>query len=85
MAEKVLTYQELSELLRECAGVTVDSATMESGTVDFSEIGVDSLGVLGAVAELERRFDAKFGTDAEATKSPRELVELVNARLRNGS
>lgn len=81
---KELTYQEFAEVLRSCAGVTVDPGTLESGTVEFADIDVDSLGLLGVVAELQNRFGATLGTEAESSRSPRELIDIVNAQLRNG-
>ncbi|MFJ9556368.1 acyl carrier protein [Nocardiopsis sp. NPDC101807] len=76
MAESRITIEEQVELISACAGIRTDVATASSQT--FDELGVDSLGVLGIVAEIERRTGLKLGADAEQAPSPAALMALVN-------
>jgi minimal PKS acyl carrier protein len=78
----VLTMEELAALMKKGAGVTVDPADMaarpDSG---FDEWGLDSLGLLGIVGELENRHGRPMPADAERCRSPREFLDLVNSSL----
>jgi minimal PKS acyl carrier protein len=78
MAEPLLTCEELAEIVTRSTGVTVEPAALESAAVRFEDIDVDSLGVLSIVAELEKRHQRDLGPDAEASQTPRELLDLVN-------
>jgi minimal PKS acyl carrier protein len=77
-----LTYEELASLMKSCAGLTVDPRAMESrpGST-FADFGLDSLGLLGIVAELENRQGMALGANAEQCKSPGEFLDLVNESL----
>jgi minimal PKS acyl carrier protein len=77
-----LTYAELASLMKSCAGLTVDPALMESRPdTPFSEHGLDSLGLLGIVAELENRHSMPITGDAETAKTPADFLDRVNASL----
>lgn len=78
MAVPRLTYEALAEIVGGSVGVTVAPATLGTDSVRFSDVGVDSLGVLSIVAELERRFRLTLGADAESCETPKELVDLIN-------
>ncbi len=81
-----LTVQELTALMKKAAGVTVDAKDMERRLdAGFSEIGLDSLGLLGIVGELENRHGRALPTDAERCKSPRAFLDLVNGALTTGA
>ncbi|MCX4759925.1 acyl carrier protein [Streptomyces sp. NBC_01275] len=81
-----ITVEELAELMKKCAGATVLPEDLqrqyESG---FDVLGVDSLGLLGIVGELENRYDTPMPPDAERSKSPRQFLELVNSALMTGA
>ncbi len=81
-----LTIEELAVLMKKGAGVTVDPVAMaqrpDSG---FDEWGLDSLGLLGIVGELENRHSRPLPPDADRCKSPREFIDLVNSSLMAGS
>jgi minimal PKS acyl carrier protein len=51
----------------------------------FAEFGLDSLGLLGIVGELENRHGRALPTDAERCKSPRAFLDLVNGALATGA
>jgi minimal PKS acyl carrier protein len=74
-----LTFEELASLMKSCAGLTVDPRAMQSSPDStFGDFGLDSLGLLGIVAELENRHGTPLGPDAEQCKSPGALLDLVN-------
>ncbi|CAM5567523.1 MULTISPECIES: acyl carrier protein [Streptomyces] len=85
MSNTELTVQELSALMKKAAGVTVDPQDL-TARVDtpFAEFGVDSLGLLGIVGELENRHGRALPTDAERCKTPRDFLDLVNGALTTG-
>ncbi|MFI8521884.1 phosphopantetheine-binding protein [Streptomyces sp. NPDC085481] len=80
-----LTFGELAALMKQAAGVTVDPRELEqTSEAPFSSLGLDSLGLLGIVGELENRYGTALPTDAERCKTPAEFVVLVNSTLRTG-
>ncbi|MET9178534.1 acyl carrier protein [Kitasatospora aureofaciens] len=76
-----LSYPELATLLQARAGVTVTPDDLEKPGAQFDEFGVDSLGLLGVVGELENRHGLKVTSGAESAKTPAEFLELVNGSL----
>lgn len=77
-----VTYDELAALMRGRAGLSVEPAQMQSSpSTTFEELNLDSLGLLGIVAELENRYGHKIGEDAETCKTPHEFLTNVNAQL----
>jgi minimal PKS acyl carrier protein len=81
-----LTYQELASLMKSCAGLTVDPQAMETSPESaFADFGLDSLGLLGIVAELENRHGVPLGADTEQCKTPRAFLDLVNDSLTAGA
>ncbi|MEU8434826.1 acyl carrier protein [Streptomyces sp. NPDC029216] len=80
-----LTMEELATLMKG-AGITVDPAEMASRPDSrFDDYGLDSLGLLGIVGELENRRGRPLPTDADRCKSPHEFVDLVNNSLMTGA
>ncbi|MEU3920284.1 acyl carrier protein [Streptomyces sp. NPDC029004] len=81
-----LTIEELAALMKKGAGLTVDPADLanrpDSG---FDEFGLDSLGLLGIVGELENRHGRPLPPDADRCKTPREFLDLVNNTLMTGA
>ncbi|MFJ9823980.1 acyl carrier protein [Streptomyces sp. NPDC101160] len=85
MITKELTFDELATLMKTSAGVTVDPVELEQASdAPFSNLGVDSLGLLGIVGELENRYSVSLPNDAERCKTPAEFVDLVNNTLKTG-
>ncbi|MFB6614815.1 acyl carrier protein [Streptomyces sp. NPDC085524] len=81
-----LTIEELAALMKKGAGVTVDARDMASRPdAGFDEWGLDSLGLLGIVGELENRHSRPLPPDAERCKSPQEFLDLVNGALMTGT
>ncbi|GHF23071.1 acyl carrier protein [Streptomyces morookaense] len=79
-----LTYEQLVVIVRACTGVQLDAAGLDDPELELKALGVDSLGLLGVVAELERRYPVLLGPEAEQAVSPRALYDLVNAQLARG-
>ncbi|MER5938977.1 MULTISPECIES: acyl carrier protein [unclassified Streptomyces] len=81
-----VTFEELAALMKKAAGVTVDAHDLERrADSPFAEFGLDSLGLLGIVGELENRHGWALPTDAERCKSPRAFLTLVNGALTTGA
>ncbi|WP_406367643.1 acyl carrier protein [Streptomyces sp. NBC_01546] len=81
-----LTMEDLAALMHKGAGVTADPAAMAARPdADFEEWGLDSLGLLGIVGELENRSGRPLPPDADKCKSPREFLDLVNSTLMTGA
>ncbi|MGW4055579.1 acyl carrier protein [Streptomyces sp. NPDC004779] len=86
MITTALTFDELAALMKQAAGVTVDPRDLENAPdAPFSTLGVDSLGLLGIVGELENRYGVALPTDAERSKSPADFLDLVNGSLQKGA
>uniref|UniRef100_A0AAU2JGT3 Acyl carrier protein n=1 Tax=Streptomyces sp. NBC_00049 TaxID=2903617 RepID=A0AAU2JGT3_9ACTN len=80
-----LTLEELAVLMK-TAGITVDPTDMASRPDSaFDEYGLDSLGLLGIVGELENRRGRALPTDADRCKTPGEFLDLVNNSLMTGA
>ncbi|MEV6950390.1 acyl carrier protein [Streptomyces sp. NPDC051183] len=80
-----LTMEELAALMK-TAGITVDPGEMSNRPESaFDDYGLDSLGLLGIVGELENRRGRALPTDADRCKTPREFVDLVNNSLMTGA
>jgi aromatase len=68
-------------MVARCSGVAVEpQALRDAPATTFPDLGVDSLGVLGVIAECER-FGIRLGQEAEQCPTPVGLLELVNDRL----
>ncbi|ELS56561.1 acyl carrier protein [Streptomyces viridochromogenes] len=81
-----VTVEELATLMKKAAGVTVDPRDLERrADAPFADFGLDSLGLLGIVGELENRHGRALPTDAERCKSPRAFLDLVNGALTTGA
>jgi minimal PKS acyl carrier protein len=81
-----ITVEELSELMKKAAGVTVAPEELQQQyDSGFDVIGIDSLGLLGVVGELENRYGTPLPPDAERCKTPREFLDLINGALMAGA
>lgn len=79
-----LTSTDLATLLKQKAGITVEPFDLDRPGATFEEFGVDSLGVLAVVGELENRHGRSL-TTAESSKSSAEFLQAVNLSLKEGS
>jgi minimal PKS acyl carrier protein len=81
-----ITVEELAELMKKAAGITVAPEELEQRRDSgFDTFGLDSLGLLGIVGELENRYGTPMPPDAEKSRSPRQFLELVNSTLLTGA
>jgi minimal PKS acyl carrier protein len=81
-----ITVEELSELMKKAAGVTVAPEELQRQYDNgFDVLGIDSLGLLGVVGELENRYGTPLPPDAERCKTPREFLDLINGALMAGA
>ncbi|GLF95482.1 acyl carrier protein [Streptomyces yaizuensis] len=80
-----LSHEELAEVITRCAGARTDAAALRTTRPTFQDLGVDSLGLLGIVAELEQMFGIRLGDDAERCSSPDELLATTNTLLREAA
>lgn len=79
-----LNSTDLATLLKQKAGVTVDPLDLDRPGATFEDFGVDSLGLLAVVGELENRHGRSM-TSAETSKSSAEFLQAVNLSLKEGS
>ncbi|MFD3731870.1 acyl carrier protein [Streptomyces sp. NPDC058632] len=81
-----VTVDELAVLMKKAAGITVDPQELKQAVESpFDSFGLDSLGLLGIVGELENRYGLSLPPDSERCKSPREFLDLVNSTLKAGA
>ncbi|OIK01169.1 acyl carrier protein [Streptomyces colonosanans] len=81
-----ITVEELAELMKKAAGVTVAPQDLQQQYDSaFDSLGIDSLGLLGIVGELENRHGTPMPPDAERCKTPRQFLDLVNNTLMAGA
>jgi minimal PKS acyl carrier protein len=81
-----VTYEELASLMKSRAGMTVEAEEL-AGAPDspFEDFGLDSLGLLGVMSELEQRHDILIDDWAETCKTPNALLKVVNNQLSSGA
>lgn len=81
-----MTYEELATLMKNRAGTAVEPADLATRSeAAFGEFGLDSLGLLGVISELENRYGCSIDGDPSAHKSPGALLALVNGRITAGA
>ncbi|MEV6617924.1 acyl carrier protein [Streptomyces sp. NPDC051051] len=81
-----ITVEELAELMKKSVGVTVAPDDLQRQyDVGFDALGIDSLGLLGIVGELENRYGTPMPQDAERSKTPRQFLDQVNSALLAGA
>jgi minimal PKS acyl carrier protein len=78
-----LTFEELASLIKTRAGVTIDLAAGPHST--FQDLGVDSLGLLGILGELDNRFGTAVAPGAESSRTPQEFLDAVNHSVKAGA
>ena len=81
-----VTFDELAALMKKAAGITVDPQELrQAAESPFDSFGLDSLGLLGIVGELENRYSRSLPPDSERYRTPREFLDLVNDTLKAGA
>ena len=81
-----VTIDDLAELMKRTAGVSVDPLILEeeSGS-GWDTFGLDSLGLLGIVAELEKRHGMGLPEQMERCKTPADFLAVVTGVLMTGA
>ncbi|MEZ7007195.1 MULTISPECIES: acyl carrier protein [unclassified Streptomyces] len=80
-----VSVEELAALMKRTAGVQVDPAALrQQSDAGFESFGLDSLGLLGIVAELEKQYGLGLPEQAERCKTPADFLALVNGALKTG-
>ncbi|MFI5854270.1 acyl carrier protein [Streptomyces parvulus] len=80
-----VTVEELATLMKRTAGVHVEPEALRAQADDgFDTFGLDSLGLLGIVAELEKRYGLGLPEQAERCKTPAAFLALINGALKTG-
>ncbi|WP_078910406.1 acyl carrier protein [Streptomyces sp. NRRL S-87] len=81
-----LTVQQLAALMKNAAGVAVDPEALETAADSgFDTFGLDSLGLLGIISDLENNHGTAMPPEAERCRTPREFIDLVNSTLAAGA
>jgi len=75
--DTTLSPTDLAALINRCTGVAVTGDQVRFSQQSFDELGVDSLGLMGVVAELQREHGMSRGVDVAPNQSPRELLSLL--------
>lgn len=77
----VITLDEYADLINRASGAGITARELLDPAVTFEGLGVDSLGALGVVSELELRLDLEPDSAADGTRTPFELLHGINRRL----
>jgi minimal PKS acyl carrier protein len=80
MAHRLLTTEDLAELFNSGAGLTIPADRLNPDTC-FADLGVDSLAMLGVLAEIQRRHQISMPAEADATTSVSEFLNTINGQL----
>ncbi len=78
-----MTLDELTALLRECAGED-EGVDLDGDVLDtpFSDLGYDSLAVLQTTGRIERDYAIRLSDDTVAeAETPRLLLDFINESL----
>ncbi|WP_158848667.1 acyl carrier protein [Saccharothrix deserti] len=78
--DKQLSPNDLAALISRCTGVTVTGEQVTDAGRSFADLGVDSLGLMGVLAELQRNHGMSRSVDMQPNQSPRELLALLGGR-----
>lgn len=82
MTEKRMGQDEFAATVTLLCGVPIDGSVLrDTQQTTFEELGVDSLGVMGVVAELEKRGGIKLGDAAETMPTPQALLDYYHEAL----
>ncbi|MGP4003262.1 acyl carrier protein [Streptomyces sp. 8N706] len=80
MTTTALTLEDLTRIMRECAGED-ESVNLEGDILDvpFADLGYDSLALLEAAGAVERKLGVKLSDDAVGEAgTPRLFLALAN-------
>lgn len=85
MTDQYFALESLREIVRVKTGVDVDTAALAANPANISELGIDSLGWLGVITEVENRYGIALGSIAETVTGLPELTVVVNNVLGDGA
>ncbi|HTS96189.1 MAG TPA: acyl carrier protein [Streptosporangiaceae bacterium] len=72
------TRAELSEMMKTVAGVEIDPGELQQEPqVTFEELGVDSLGLLGVLAAIERQYGIEIHADIDDCRTLADLEAII--------
>jgi aromatase len=85
MSGRYLSLDALGDVVRTKTGVAVDPQALAVAPLTVSELGIDSLGWLGVITEVENRFGVTLDASAESISTLTELVVAVNGAVAAGA
>lgn len=72
---------ELAGLISRCTGVTLTDRQLADPTKTFSDLGIDSLGLMGVLAELKRSHGVHRDVEMNTEQTPRELLAVLESEV----
>jgi minimal PKS acyl carrier protein len=75
-----LSPDDLAALISRCTGVPVTGEQVTDPARTFDDLGVDSLGLMGVLAQLQRDHGVSRDVELRPHQSPRELLALLPGR-----
>jgi minimal PKS acyl carrier protein len=75
-----LSPDDLAALISRCTGVPVTGEQVTDPDRTFDDLGVDSLGLMGVLAQLQRDHGVSRDAELRPHQSPRELLALLPGR-----
>ncbi|KDN80863.1 acyl carrier protein [Kitasatospora cheerisanensis] len=80
-----ISYEELATLIKTRAGVQVSVDQLADPGCMFLDLGVDSLGVLGVLADLENRYGVSIDSSDLLGRPVAEFLKTVNSTVKAGA
>ncbi|GAA4878743.1 acyl carrier protein [Kitasatospora sp. NPDC048365] len=77
-----ITHDDLATLIKTRAGVTVTPEELADPGCMFLDLGVDSLGVLGVLADLENRYGVSIDSSDLLGRPVAEFLQTVNSTVK---
>lgn len=74
-----LSPEEFLTIVQHCTGVPAEELRLDDPDLTIEEVGVDSLGLLNVLTEVENRYDIRL--DAEGLTRLPEILALINEKL----
>ncbi|MFR9776122.1 SRPBCC family protein [Micromonospora sp. MS34] len=74
-----LSPAEFRTIVQRCTGVPAEELRLDDPQLTLDEVGVDSLGLLNILTEVENRYDIRL--DAEGLTRLPEILALINEKL----
>ncbi|NUR04726.1 MAG: cyclase [Streptomyces sp.] len=80
MTAAPLEYDDFLTIVEQCTGVPLETLRTDDPIVTIDDLGVDSLGLINVLTEVENRYDIRL--DAEGLTRFPEICALINEKLR---